>query len=127
MPLIKEIQEKLLFYAKKINAPKSLIPLINETNDLAYPYIEIDDSGLLYFVIRERGVEYERRLVAREEDLFYLIFSKITFSMASQFELENRIESQDSRKLIFEKQIELLKTLDEEWAKRENWYNRNNV
>ncbi|HSC40037.1 MAG TPA: Imm63 family immunity protein [Chitinophagaceae bacterium] len=123
MPIVKEIQEKLFFYAKKINAPRSLIPLVNESNDLAYPYIETDDSGLLYFVIRERGVEYERRLMAREEDLFYLIFSKVTFSMASQFELENRIESQDSRKVIFEKQIELLKILDEEWAKREKWYN----
>jgi len=124
MIFIKEIQEKLFYCAEKINAPGNLIPLINESNDLACPYIEISDSGLMYFVIRERGVEQERKLVAEVEDLLYLAFSKITFSMACQYELENRIETQDSRKLIFEKQVELLEILDEEWAKKEKWYDQ---
>lgn len=122
MTLINEVKEKLLEYAKKIAAPGDLIPLINESNDFAYPYIEIDNSGVMYVVLRERGVEIKRNFAGRIEDLLYLVFGYITSSMAYKYEAENRIENQDSRKVIFEKQIELLNILNEEWAKRQKWH-----
>lgn len=36
--------------------------------------------------------------------------------MASKFEFNNRFEGQDSRRIIFSKQIELLDLLSSEWA-----------
>ncbi|MDR0348690.1 MAG: immunity 63 family protein, partial [Tannerella sp.] len=44
----------------------------------------------------------------------------ITFSMSCDYELENRIEDKDSRRMIFDKQEELLGKLDETWKERKH-------
>ena len=119
---LKEINDKLLAYSLRIDAPKDLLPLINESNDSAYPFIEVDSFGTMFFVIRERGEEIERRITTKLEDLLYWIFSGITFTMACKYELENRIDEQDARILIFRKQTELLNAINGEWASSEKWF-----
>lgn len=119
---VKEINEKLIANSLKIDAPKDLLPLINESNDSAYPFIEVDSFGTMFFVIRERGEEIERRITTNLEDLLYWVFSGITFTMACKYELDNRIEEQDSRILIFKKQTELLNAINENWASKEKWF-----
>lgn len=47
---------------------------------------------------------------------YLLLFKGITFSLASQFEVHNRIDTQDSRRILFSKQIELLGLLSPDWA-----------
>ncbi len=44
--------------------------------------------------------------------------------MASDFEVKNRIKSQDSRIVLFEKQEELLAILDKKWAKEAHMRNQ---
>jgi len=120
-----EIKKKVDELALKINAPDNLLPGYGQLKYEAHPYIEMDNRGLMYFVISERGEVNERKKTDQLDDLLYWIFADVTFSMACDFELKNRIEDKDSRRLIFEKQEELLGILSNTWPQIENKEHKN--
>jgi len=105
--------------AEKINAPTNLLPTFSSPIGDATPNIEVDNSGLYHFVISERGTEYERKITSDLNDLMYWVFSGVTFSMACDYELKNRIKDKDSRRIMFAKQEELLGNLNKDWEERE--------
>lgn len=113
--ILKNVSANLIYYANKIHAPLSILPLINESNDFAKPFIEVDDSGLIYLIVRERGEEYERYITDTIDALLYWVFRDITFTMASKSELDNRVDNQDSRVIIYDEQIKLLNILNPQW------------
>lgn len=121
---LEKIKKLVTKYSEKINAPLKMLPTFDYNTGLAHPYIEMDSQGNYNYVIEERGEEYERKIFREEKELLYEIFTSITFSMASDFEVKNRIESQDSRIILFKKQEELLAILDEEWAKQVHMKNQ---
>ena len=117
----KKIKTEVDKIANLISVPIDSLPTYRYSRDMAYPHIEIDKMGKLHYVIIERGKENERRTTENLDELLYWIFQNITFSMASQYELNNRIELQDCRRLLFSKQLDLLKLINPDWArKREN-------
>lgn len=115
---IKELEFKIAELANKIVAPIDLLPQINQSNDFAKPYIDVGNGDVIYYVIKERGVEYERVLYVNEDELLYRIFKDITIEMAQKYELRNRIESQDFRILLFKGQGELMNLLNPDWGIR---------
>jgi Immunity protein 63 len=104
--------------ARKINAPQNLLPAYGQSIDGVHPHIEVDKNGQLYYLIVERGEELKRDFAGDTNDLLYRVFSGVTFSMAVDFELNNRIDTEDCRRQMFSKQQELLATLDKDWGKR---------
>ena len=116
---LSEIKHKVDQLAAKINAPANYLPTFSSPIGDATPNIEVDDLGLYHYVISERGNEYDRKMTSDLDDLLYWIFSSVTFSMAADYELKNRIEDQDFRRILFHKQQELLGTLNKEWEERE--------
>jgi hypothetical protein len=114
-----EIQSIVTQLAEKINAQTYLLPTFSSPIGDATPNIEIDNLGLYNYVISERGNEYERKVTSALNDLLYWIFANVTFSMASDYELKNRIEEKDCRRIMFEKQQELLGILNKDWEERE--------
>ena len=119
MKTLTEIQNLAKDLASRINAPIHLLPTISTPIGDATPNIEVDNSGLYHFVISERGTEYERKITSDIDELMYWIFSGVTFSMACDYELNNRIEDKDSRRIMFAKQEELLGVLNRDWQERE--------
>lgn len=115
---IERIKNIIYDEAKKINAPDSVLP-VYDINDFAIPYIEIDNDGNYNYIIRERGKEYERKIFKTEEKLLFEVFKNATSLMATNFELQNRIENQDCRILIFNKKEELLSLINQDWAIKE--------
>jgi hypothetical protein len=81
------------------------------------PHIEIDEMGY-HYVNWERGSELGRRTTKNLEDLLYWIMKDVTFTMASAYELKNRIPNQDSRRLLFQTQLVLLKRINTDFYKR---------
>ena len=81
------------------------------------PHIEINETGY-HYVIWERGNEQRRSSTKDLDDLLYWIMKDITFNMASDYELENRIPNQDSRRLLFETQLKLLKNVNIDFYNR---------
>jgi hypothetical protein len=120
-----DIKKKVDELAEIINAKTDLLPTYGYSKDFAYPHIEIDNFGRLHYVIIERGEELERKTTEKLDDLLYWIYTSVTFSMASDFELKNRIEDKDCRRLMFEKQEELLGQLNEKWRLKENTEHQN--
>ena len=119
MITLDDIKKKVEELAVKINAPTDLLPTYGYTKDFAYPHIEVDKFGLLHYVIVERGQELERRTTEKLDNLLYWIFTNVTFSMACDYELKNRIEDKDCRRIIFDKQEELLGLLSNNWKQKE--------
>ena len=112
---IKKIVDKL---ALKINAPINSLPTYNFIIGDATPCIEIDNNGHMFYVISERGNEISRKKTDKIDDLLYWVFESVTFGMSCAYELKNRVEDKDCRRIIFEKQEELLGQLNETWQDR---------
>jgi len=94
------------------------LPTYGHTEDFARPHIEVDSRGY-HFVVVERGEELSRFTTRDLDDLLYQIFETTTFSLACDYELAHRIETQDCRRLSFQRQLELLSQLSEHWGRRE--------
>lgn len=100
--------------AKIINVPEESLPIFENGQGCARFRIEVE-SNVYHYVILGREQELERRSTSNPDELKYWIFEKITFGMALNYEMKNRIEGQDCRRLIWQTQLELLEKLDSFW------------
>ena len=73
----------------------------------------------------ERGSEFERRKTRESDELLYWFVSGDVSQLARDWELERRVEGQDSRRLWFAKELEMLDALNPEWAKRKELHQNN--
>lgn len=110
-----EVEKK----GKIIGAPKALLLVHEAPLSDGTPYVEIK-GGDCFYVSSERGHEIFRHKIASLDDLLYRIFDRITMRMAIDYELDNRVTNQDCRRIIFDKKLELLGRLDNEWRKIES-------
>lgn len=76
------------------------------------------DLGFIHYIVTERNEEYERRITRDLSEVLFWIFEYTTFNMAVDFERKNRIEGQDSRILLFQKQEQLLAMLNVAWSEK---------
>jgi hypothetical protein len=115
---LSDIKSEVDRLARLIGAPEGYLPTYGHTEDGARPHIEVDPSGYHYVVV-ERGQELERITTTDIDELLSTIFASVTFSLACDYELRHRKANQDSRRLMFRRQIDLLSILSPEWAVRE--------
>lgn len=71
-----------------------------------------------HYVVTERGTEFERRRTTDTDELLFWLMSDVTFSLASEYELRHRVDGRDFRRLLFQKQIELMGQLNADWSER---------
>lgn len=112
--LIEEYNKMLL----KIGVNKKDYLLAFKDNFNVKPYIEFDTDGILYYVVKERGDELERRKSNSLDDILFWIISDVIFKEANNFEIKNRIPNQDFRRLLFSEQIRLMNLISEIWVER---------
>ncbi len=112
-----DLKSTYLAIAKQLNAPPELIRFDETPQHDGSPHIESDGIQFAY-VTTERGDEYERKYTTNEDDILYWLVCELTGKMASRFELTHRILNQDSRRMLFEKHIELLGRVHPEWRNR---------
>ncbi len=115
---IEAVKEEYYKIAQKINAPKKYILFADEPQDFGYPHVEYID-GMYYYVVTEKGRELERKSTVDSKDLLYWLISKLTSSMAADYELSHRDKDNDFRRLFFTKHVELLNEIDKLWANKE--------
>ena len=85
--------------------------------DTGAAHVELTND-VYYYVVTERGGELERRATQSEDELLYWLASDAVFDAASAYELKNRIPGRSFRRLLFEKEIELMSRFSAEWAER---------
>jgi len=116
-----ELQSKVDELCFEIDAPDYLRRQNFMRTDSGAPHIDFID-GAYHYVVTERGSENRRDVCQSLDELLYLIFRSITFSMSSKYELKNRDESKDTRRMLFDYKLKLLRHLSDEWAQKEEKY-----
>ncbi len=112
-----KIESELHRLAKLIGAKSDQLPTIDNSRE-ARPNISFSSNGTAYYEAHERGDELFSLPAFDLEQLMFIIFKDVTRLMASKYECQNRIQNEDSRRQLFSKQVELMGTLDRDWAKR---------
>ena len=114
---ISEIRQEINELSKKINAPEEFTPTYETPRGDGHPCIKLDGSAY-HLVYEERRKEFERKTTFSVDDLLYYVFDDVTYLMASDYELENRDLSEDPRKKMFGRQIELMRKISNDYAER---------
>lgn len=63
-------------------------------------HVAFDDEAY-HLVATERGLELSRQTTRDEDEILYWMARDAAFWAAVRYELENRVETQDSRRVIF--------------------------
>ena len=84
------------------------------------PHIEID-RGTYRYVVTERGGTLENRQTESLNEVLYWLTSDLIFSLAGHFELNHRVVGQDSRRIIFDRELYLFNRISPEWADRKRF------
>ena len=71
-----------------------------------------------HYIIFERGKVIKHYKSKEIENILYPLFKTITINLASQYELKHRNGHEDTRKLRWKKQLELLKIVDTEFYEK---------
>ena len=100
-----------------IGAPDNVCPLLSSSFGDGSPFLRIVADGYIY-ANEERGHVYNERKTQDLDELLYWIMKDITFSMAVDYEVANRVLHADFRRLLFAKDLELLGSLKPEWRER---------
>jgi Immunity protein 63 len=88
------------------------LPLVNQNNETK---IEKLDNGSFSLIDFERGNTVSTTSFSDYSELIFQYFYDVTSNVAHKFELENRIEGQDPRRLKNEKHLELMSAINPEW------------
>ena len=114
---IDDVRAEVNKLASVIGAPLDQLPSYGTSLDFGAPHIEVDMKGY-HWVVVERGVEFERETFLDLDGLLYVVFEYVTFSMANDYEVQHRVADDDSRRILFRRQLELLGQLNPGWARR---------
>ena len=115
---LSQIETDVKQLATVIGAGADDLPSFGSTRDFGQPHVEANWSRYHYIVV-ERGVELERKSTSDYDQLLYWIFQYATYCLAFRYELENRVQGQDCRRIAFSRQVELLSRINPGWAKRQ--------
>ena len=99
------------------NIPQYLFNVASLATHSGEPHLEINDHEY-HYVITERGSEFERKTTNNADDILYWFVSDSIGELATRFEVKNRVEHQDCRRLLFAKEIEFFDMINSGWAKR---------
>ncbi len=81
------------------------------------PHVE-KIGNLYHWVVTERGSEFQRKTTALRSELEYWLVSDVVSDLSIKYELKNRVEGQDFRRIMFDKRIELMNSISLEWGNR---------
>lgn len=111
-----EIEARIDQLSARLGATEQQLPLISR--DGYEGFFVREEGGEYLLCYSERGRIDIRCRTSSLDELLYHFFESVTASMAFAYELKHRIPGQDSRRLAFEQQIELLGRIFPEWATR---------
>lgn len=112
---IEAIKQKIIELGALIDAPKRKLILLEKPSDDGRYHLEIRNDEY-HYISTERGQENDHIVTKDVELVLYKFFKNVASDMASDYEIENRIENIDSRRIKFAKQIEIMEKLNSDWG-----------
>lgn len=113
-----QIESELHRLAELIGTQPNQLPTVDDNQNFARPNISFSSDGTLYYEAYERGEQLFSIPAFDLEHLMFMAFKDTTFSMAVEHERKNRNPNEDFRRQLFSKQVELMRTLNSDWAER---------
>ena len=113
--LLKKEFERL---ARKIKVPEKHKPTFGPNDNDVKPYIFQDYKNDLHYIFKERGEVVFDKITYDFDELLFWVFDDITSAMSYDYELKNRIEEQDFRRIGFNYQVELMTNLNKVWGEK---------
>ena len=108
------LSQKFECYCSSLNGP-----VIFRTSPADDGAAHVEYNGTAYhYVSTERGRENERRIATEEDEILYWLLSDIVFDLSCSFEVKHRVNGQSFRRLLFAKELELMRSLRPEWEMR---------
>lgn len=102
--VISALQNTHFFYGDGKYEPGSYV---YEKNGI-YHYVGVGDRGGIIEEIKSENME----------DVLYKIYSGVTFNKATQYAMVNKKKNEDWRRLLFSKQLEILRCINEQYYNR---------
>lgn len=99
-----------------VSEDSNLLPMFSKTKDVFNEGASIYVNDKYHYIVMERGRIYKHYESEVLDDILYPMFKDITSSLAQKFELKNRIEGEDFRKIMWKKQLELLGKINEKFV-----------
>jgi hypothetical protein len=112
-----EIQKNVFDLGRKGGIPVDYLKIFESSPQDGSPHVEFSNN-LYEYIVQERGFEFFRKKTDSLDDFLFWIFDDIASKYAYSYELNNRKENVDSRRLVFEKKIQILNKINPEWGKR---------
>jgi hypothetical protein len=108
------LSQKFELYCSCLNASA-----IFRTSPADHGAAHVEYIGAAYhYVSTERGRENERRIATDEDEILYWLLSDIVFDLSCSFEVKHRVKGQSFRRLLFAKELELMRSLNPGWETR---------
>lgn len=111
--LIKDIAEKDNLYLPLdvLFTNTSLLSKVEGTHCYA------DEEGY-HYVYSERGTVWKHEITYDLFAITYWVIQPNIFTMSCEYELNNRIDTQDSRRIIFQKELQFFEAMGQEYLNR---------
>jgi hypothetical protein len=113
--IIRDIEKKYLHFAEILNAPQKFLNFSETPLQDGGAHIEYEGNELLY-VRTERGSRYDEKRTRNPDDILFWLLSDLVFTMAVEFEHQNRNPNENSRIQLFAKEEELMAKINNDWA-----------
>ncbi len=115
--LVDLLQKEFDSLCRKISPKETPYRFPTIRSDDGFEHLEISGDEY-HIVVTERGLETERKTTNSKDEVLYWMVASLAWGLASTFELHNRVEGEDFRRLFFAKQVEYLGRVNKVWAEK---------
>lgn len=114
---LEALRQEFFVIAEHLTAPRNLIQFYTRRQDDGAYHLEVVGDEY-HYISTERGKTLNVRITRDPKEVLFWLTENLTKLMASEYELNHRVERQDSRRLRFAKHVELMESIDHLWAER---------
>ena len=117
LPTLDAIRDAFVRLTAGLDAHPSSKAFDTSPTDNGKAHAEQRGSTFAY-VVTERGRELERRETGDPDELLYWLVADVARDAAQRYELKHRRPGVDSRRLFFQRHLELMSQLRPAWGER---------
>lgn len=113
---LQQIRDIITPIAVQIGADLRLLPSFDPSDDFSTSNIDVDVA--YHWIGRERGKVLTWKSTRSLDELLYLVFSSLTFSVAGADAAATPRDGRDFRRSLFARQLELIGSIRPPWRDR---------
>ena len=121
MYTIEEIEDTIYDLGKRINIEcnSKLYPMFSKISDVFNDGVSIYVDNFKYHYVNMSQGNMRKHIESNNlDDIMYVVFKSVTSVLAQKYELDHRDEESDFRRIMWKKQLTLLKEINPTFVER---------